>query len=73
MNEKELEALKQDAEKWRDWTSGKYRLVCKEKYVDFVNAYRTLQKIRETIPPLPWHDANGTLIKIRQTLDEANP
>jgi len=58
-----------DAEKWRSWTKGEYRLVCHTKYRDFVNDQTKLKKIRELIPPTPWNDPADTLIKIKATLN----
>jgi len=57
-----------DAEKWRSWTKGEYRLVCHTKYRDFVNAQLKLKKIRGLIPPTPWTDPADTLIKIAEAL-----
>ena len=42
MKPEQLAQLQEDAEKWRDWTSGEYRLVCKKKYAQFAEAYKAL-------------------------------
>ena len=67
MKPEQLAQLQEDAEKWRDWTSGEYRLVCKEKYAQLVKAYKTTQKIRSThtiaIPKKCSH-CNGATFKI---------
>ena len=42
MSPKDLALLREDAEKWRDWTKGEYRLICKKKYAQFVEAYKAL-------------------------------
>ena len=58
-----------DAEKWRSWTKGEYRLICNEKYAQFVASHVKLQKIIGVIPPTPWKDPADTLIKIRGILN----
>ena len=37
----------EDAEKWRSWTKGEYRLICKEKYAQFVESHRALKEMRK--------------------------
>ena len=58
-----------DAEKWRSWTKGEYRLVCHTKYAQFVAAHLKIQKIRQAIPPTPWTNPADTLIEIRGILN----
>ena len=55
MSSEELASIKEDAEKWRDWTKGEYRLICKKKYAQFVQAYKTLhpKKARVHIITIP--------------------
>ena len=57
-----------DAEKWRGWTKGEYRLICHTKYAQFVANHVKLQKIIGAIPPTPWKDPADTLIKITEIL-----
>ena len=57
-----------DAEKWRSWTKGEYRLICHTKYEELGASHQTLKKIRGLIPPTPWKDPADTLIKIVDAL-----
>ena len=57
-----------DAEKWRSWTKGEYRLICHEKYAQFVANHVKIQKITGIIPPTTGKDPADTLIKIREIL-----
>ena len=43
----ELVLLVEDAEKWRSWTKGEYRLICHEKYSQFVEAHKELKKLKK--------------------------
>ena len=59
-----------DAEKWRSWTKGEYRLICHTKYEELGASHRKLQSIRKLIPATPWTDPAATLIKIREALKQ---
>ncbi len=47
LSDEEFALLVEDAGKWRDWTKGEYRLICKEKYAVFVEAYQELKKLKK--------------------------
>ena len=58
-----------DAEKWRSWTKGEYRLICHTKYEELGDSHKKLREIRKAIPPTPWNDPAATLIKIKAVLN----
>jgi len=47
LSAEEFALLVEDAEKWRSWTKGEYRLICHEKYAQLVESHQTLKKLRK--------------------------